>query len=90
MRWGGGRELLAGGGGIMLPKRDSYGKNSVISLEGNHHDFTALHSMWRIFDVKGKCVLVRVEIIHMSKFEPGTVEKNRTGVGSIPAGGSYS
>ncbi len=38
MRWGGGgggRELLAGrGGGIMLPKRDSYGKNSVISIEG--------------------------------------------------------
>ncbi len=38
------------------------------------HDFVALHSMCIIF-LKGLCVLVRVEIIHKSKFVPGTVEK---------------
>ncbi len=31
--------------------------------------------MFIIF-LKGYCVLVRVEIIHKSKFLPGTVEKN--------------
>ncbi len=36
-------------------------------LRVNRYDFVALHSMWRIF-VKGYCVLVRVEIIHKSKF----------------------
>ncbi len=41
----------------------------------NYYDFVALHSMWIIF-LKGLCVLVRVEIIHKSKFLPGTVEKN--------------
>ena len=41
----------------------------------NHYDFVALHSMLIIF-LKGYCVLVRVEIIHKSKFLPGTVEKN--------------
>ena len=40
----------------------------------NHYDFVALHSM-RIIFLKGYCVLVRVEIIHKSKFLPGTVEK---------------
>ena len=36
-------------------------------LRVNHYDFVALHSMWRDFlkgNPKGKCVLVRVEIIH--------------------------
>ncbi len=32
--------------------------------------------MWIIF-LKGYCVLVRVEIIHKSKFLPGTVENRR-------------
>ncbi len=45
-------------------------------LRVNHYDFVALHSM-RIIFLKGLCVLVRVEIIHKSKFLPGTVEKNR-------------
>ena len=40
----------------------------------NHYDFVALHSMWIIF-LKVYCVLVRVEIIHKSKFLPGTAEK---------------
>ncbi len=40
----------------------------------NHYEFSALHSMWRIF-LKSHCVLVRVEIIHKSEFLPGTVEK---------------
>ncbi len=64
------------------------------------YDFVSLHSMWRIF-LKGLCVLVRVEIIHKSKFLPGTVEKNSPvlrqesnlrlcELGSIPAGGPYS
>ena len=44
-------------------------------LRVNHYDFVAPHSMWIIF-LKGYCVLVRVEIIHKSKFLPGTVEKN--------------
>ena len=44
-------------------------------LRVNHYDFVALHSMWKIF-LKGICVLERVEIIHKSKFLPGTVEKN--------------
>ncbi len=44
-------------------------------LRVNHYDFVALHSMWMIF-LKGICVLERVEIIHKSKFLPGTVEKN--------------
>ena len=44
-------------------------------LRVNHYDFVALHSMWIIF-LKGYCVSVRVEIIHKSKFLPGTVEKN--------------
>ena len=35
--------------------------------------------------LKGKCVLVRVEIIHNSKFLPGTVEKNSSTIGP-PAG----
>ena len=30
----------------------------------------------QIIFLKGLCVLVRVEIIHKSKFLPGTVEKN--------------
>ena len=41
-----------------------------------NHDFVALHSMWIIF-LKSYCVLVRVEIIHKSKFLPGTVENRR-------------
>ncbi len=45
----------------------------------NHYDFVALHSM-RIIFLKGLCVLVRVEIIHKSKFLPGTVEKNSSTV----------
>ncbi len=44
-------------------------------LRVNHYDSVALHLMWIIF-LKGYCVLVRVEIIHKSKFLPGTVEKN--------------
>ncbi len=48
-------------------------------LRVNHYDFVALHSMWIIF-LKGYCVLVRVEIIHKSKFLPGTVEKNTIGI----------
>ncbi len=44
-------------------------------LRVNQYDFVAPHSMWIIF-LKGLCVLVRVEIIHKSKFLPGTVEKN--------------
>ncbi len=32
-----------------------------------------------------KCVLVRVEIIHVSKFLPGTIEKNSSTIGP-PAG----
>ena len=71
----------------------------------SHYDIVALHSMW-IFFLKGICVLERVEIIHKSKFLPGTVEKNSStirssgrnrtyacampGVGSIPAGGPYN
>ena len=47
----------------------------------NHYDFVALHSMWIIF-LKGYCVLVRVEIIHKSKFLPGTVEKNSSTIRS--------
>ena len=43
-------------------------------LRVNHYDFVALHSMWIIF-LKGLCVLVRVEIIHKSKFLPGTVDE---------------
>ncbi len=35
--------------------------------------------------LKGYCVLVRVEIIHMSKFLPETVEKNSSTIGP-PAG----
>ena len=35
--------------------------------------------------LKGKCVLVRVEIIHMLKFRWGTVEKNYSTIGP-PAG----
>ena len=31
------------------------------------------------------CLSIRVEIIHMSKFEPGTVEKNSSTIGP-PAG----
>ena len=38
-------------------------------LRVNHYDFVALHSMWILF-LKGYCVLVRVEIIHKSKFHP--------------------
>ena len=41
-------------------------------LRVNHYDFVALHSMWIIF-LKGLCVLVQVEIIHKSKFLPGTL-----------------
>ena len=37
--------------------------------------------MWIIF-LKGYCVLVRVEIIHKSKFLPGTVEKNSSTIRS--------
>ena len=48
---------------------------SVYRLKVNHYDFVALHSMWIVF-LKGLCILVRVEIIHKSKFLPGTVEKN--------------
>ena len=40
-------------------------------LRVNHYDFVALHSMWIIF-LKGYSVLVQVEIIHKSKFLPGT------------------
>ncbi len=47
----------------------------------NHYDFVALHSMWIIF-LKGYCVLVRVEILHKSKFLPGTVEKNSSTIRS--------
>ncbi len=50
-------------------------------LRVNHYDFVALHSMWIIF-LKGYCVLVRVEIIHKSKFLPGTVEKNSSTIRS--------
>ena len=44
-------------------------------LRVNHYDFVAPHSM-RVIFLQGLCVLVRVEIIHKSKFLPGTVEKN--------------
>ncbi len=47
----------------------------------DHYDFVAHHSMWIIF-LKGYCVLVRVEIIHKSKFLPGTVEKNSSTMAS--------
>ena len=50
-------------------------------LNVNHYDFVALHSMWIIF-LKGYSVLVRVEIIHKSKFLPGTVEKNSSTIRS--------
>ncbi len=40
-------------------------------LRVNHYDFVALHSMWIIF-LKGICVLERMEIVHKSKFLPGT------------------
>ncbi len=40
----------------------------LYGLRVNHYDFVALHSMWIIF-LKGYCVLVRVEIIHKSKFQ---------------------
>ncbi len=43
-------------------------------LRVNHYDFVALHSMWIIF-LKGYSVLVRVEIIHKSKFLPEQLRK---------------
>ena len=50
-------------------------------LRVNHYDFVALHPMWIIF-LKGICVLEQVEIIHKSKFLPGTVEKNSSTIRS--------
>ena len=50
-------------------------------LRVNHYDFVALHLMWIIL-LKGYCVLVRVEIIHKSKFLPGTVEKKSSTIRS--------
>ncbi len=38
-------------------------------------------NMWIIF-LKGYCVVVRVEILHKSKFLPGTVEKNSSTIRS--------
>ena len=40
--------------------------------------------------LKGKCVLVRVEIIHMSKFLPGTVEKNSSTITSSGRNRTYT
>ncbi len=53
-----------------------------------HYDFVALHSMWIIF-LKGYSVLVRVEIIHKSKFLPGTVEKNSSTIRSSGRNRTY-
>ncbi len=55
----------------------------------NLYDFVALHSMWRIF-LKGLCVLARVEIIHKSKFLPGTVEKNSPTIRSSGRNRTYA
>ena len=44
-------------------------------------NYSGLHPMWIIF-LKGYSVLVRVEIIHKSKFLPGTVEKNSSTIRS--------
>ncbi len=55
----------------------------------NHYDFVALHSMWRIF-LKGICVLVRVEIVHKSKFLPGAVEKNSSTIRSFGRNRTYA
>ena len=41
-----------------------------------NYDLVTLPLMLSNFGTKSKCVLVRVETIHMSKFKPGTVEKN--------------
>ncbi len=38
----------------------------------------------QIIFLKGLCVLVRVEIIHKSKFLPGTVEKTSTRSQALP------
>ena len=59
------------------------------SLRVNHYDFVALYSMWIIF-LKGKCVLVRVEIIHKSKFLQGTVEKNSSTIRSSGRNRTYA
>ena len=59
----------------------------ALRLTVNHYDPVAPHSMWRIF-LKGQCVLVRVEIIHKSKFLPGTVEKNSSTIRSCRGGPS--
>ncbi len=58
-------------------------------LKVNHCDFVALHSMWIIF-LKGLCVLVRVEIIHKSKFLPGTVEKKSSTIRSSGRNRTYA
>ncbi len=58
-------------------------------LRVNHYDFVALHSM-RIIFLKGLCVLVRVEIIHKSKFLPGTVEKNSSSIRSSGRNRTYA
>ncbi len=61
----------------------------IYGLRVNHYDFVALHSM-RIFFLKGLCVLVRVEIIHKSKFLPGTVEKNSSTIRSSARNRTYA
>ena len=58
-------------------------------LRVNQYDFVALHSM-RIIFLKGLCVLVRVEIIHKSKFLPGTVEKNSSTIRSSGRNRTYA
>ncbi len=58
-------------------------------LRVNHYDFVALHLMWIIF-LKGICVLERVEIIHKSKFLPGTVEKNSSTIRSSGRNRTYA
>ena len=58
-------------------------------LRVNHYDFVTLHSTWIIF-LKGLCVLERVEIIHKSKFLPGTVEKNSSTIRSSGRNRTYA
>ena len=61
----------------------------VNGLRVNHYYFVALHSMWIIF-LKGISVLERVEIIHKSKFLPGTVEKNSSTIRSSSRDRTYA
>ena len=58
-------------------------------LRVNHYDFVAPHSM-RVIFLQGLCVLVRVEIIHKSKFLPGTVEKNSSTIRSSGRNRTYA